>query len=151
MCADSNVILLIEDNPGDQRLVSEPLAEQHLNYQVRIVSDGAAALEAAHTAGTGTDSPIPALCVLDLHLPVVDGCEVLRAFRENPACAEMPIVVLSSCMSPEECRTVSAFEKVYYIQKPASLDEFLLIGPMIRDVLGVSSTVLESGSDAHAG
>jgi CheY-like chemotaxis protein len=127
-------ILLAEDNPADQRLISEALKRAGLNPSVQLVKDGEAALCAAQMAGRD-EVPCPDLFILDLHMPRVDGHEVLRAFRANEYCRHTPVVVLTSLASPSDWQFVESFNQVRMLTKPTDLDEFLRVGMIIKSVL----------------
>lgn len=127
-------ILLAEDNPADQRLIAEALKSAGLNPRMHLARDGEAALSAARTAGH-SDSPCPDLFILDLHMPRVDGQEVLRAFRANHHCLHTPVIVFTSSMSPADREFVESFNGVKMIAKPTDLDEFLHVGSIIKGVL----------------
>lgn len=101
---------------------------------MRIIQDGAAAAEFAAHAG-GKDHPCPDIFILDLHLPYIDGPEVLRLFRENGRCTHTPVLVLTSSASPKERQTVECFAGVYYFLKPSDLDAFLEIGAFVKKLL----------------
>jgi CheY-like chemotaxis protein len=128
-------ILVLEDNPADVRLLTEALDEHRLNHELHVFNNGEDALHFVEIAGDEGQPPCPDLFLLDLHLPKVDGIEVLRRFRENPHCADTPVVVFTSSLSPEERKAVAQFSGAHYRTKPGALDEFLTIGKFIKDLL----------------
>ncbi|MBI1894906.1 MAG: response regulator [Acidobacteria bacterium] len=135
MALSPNIVLLIEDNPGDQRLMSEALADAHVDCELRIISNGARALECARIIGLNTAVPVPAVFILDLHLPCVDGCDILKALRENPSCAKTPVVAVSSFLTPAESDAVSRFPNVEHVLKGSTLDDFMRIGRVVASLL----------------
>ena len=71
---------------------------------------------------------------MDLHLPKNDGMEVLEELRGNAEFADLPVAVLSSCVSPEEKRSIAAFGATCLIPKPGNLDAFLIVGEKIKQM-----------------
>lgn len=128
-------IWLAEDNDGDVRLMEEALNEYSLQYKLHICRDGEEALRLADVAGNENEQPCPDLLILDLHLPKVDGPEVLRRFRANGNCLKTPVIVFSSSISPRERAAVEAFDNVSFLQKPVALDQYLTVGQKVKDVL----------------
>ena len=90
---DIGDILLIEDNPGDARLVEEMLAETELNPTLHTVPDGSEALNFLHRSGEYSDAPRPDAILLDLHLPQTDGDEVIS--KMNDEVRDIPLIVYS--------------------------------------------------------
>lgn len=87
-------ILLIEDNPGDIRLVKEAFDGQ-INNHVHTVTSGDAALEYLHRDGEYEDAPRPDIILLDLHLPKVDGEDVLHEIKHHPELGHVPVIILT--------------------------------------------------------
>ena len=125
--ADSNVeILLVEDNPNDEKLALLAFKRQNIANIVHVVRDGAEALEYVFCTGAYADRAIenPRVILLDLKLPLVDGIEVLRQIRGNPKTRLIPVVVLTS--SNEERDIVGAYKLGVnsYIVKPVDFNQF---------------------------
>ena len=91
-------ILLAVDSRSDVELAIEALTEHHLANQVVTVSDGAEALDYLYSRGRfeGRSDGLPALVLLDIHMPKVDGLEVLRRIRADALLATLPVVMLTS-------------------------------------------------------
>lgn len=120
-------ILLVEDNPYDVELALHALRQHNLANSVRVVRDGAEALDlifctGAHAGRTMRDAP--KVILLDLKLPKVDGLEVLRQIKENPQTRVIPVVVLTS--SREERDIVQSYQLGVnsYIVKPVDFQQF---------------------------
>jgi two-component system, chemotaxis family, response regulator Rcp1 len=128
-------ILLAEDSPADQRLLIEALRTNGLHHQMQVVSNGEDALSAAQSVGTDGGGPCPDLFILDLHLPKIDGMEVLRMFRSNAHCRHTPVLVLTSSSSPTMRLQIENLPGVHFVQKPLELDEFLNIGKKVKSIL----------------
>jgi len=127
-------ILIAEDDPGDYRLLCEALNESNVMCEVQLVTDGEQALRTVRLAGQ-TGHPCPDIFLLDIHLPRVDGLAVLRAFRANENCTQTPVLILSTSLSPADQAWAESFERVQFLQKPVTLDEFLQIGQTVKRVL----------------
>jgi len=119
-------ILLVEDNPNDLELTLIALEKSHLANEVVVVRDGAEALEYLECRGAfiGRNAGNPAVILLDLKLPKVDGLEVLRRLRADPETATVPVVVLTT--SREERDIVESYRLGVnsYIVKPVDFDQF---------------------------
>lgn len=129
---DPVAILLAEDNPADQRLVVEALTMHELSHTLQIVEDGEEALRAVKVAGRAGQVGCPDLLILDLHLPRIDGLEILREFRANENCANVPVLVFTSSISPAERCEAERLTGVQFVNKPTELDEFLAVGGLIK-------------------
>lgn len=127
MTAMLKPILLVEDNPHDLELTLIALSKSQLANQVVICRDGAEALDYLMCRGdyAGRNVGNPAVVLLDLKLPKVDGLEVLKTVRETPALRSMPIVMLTS--SKEEQDLVRSYELGVnaYVVKPVDFTEFV--------------------------
>lgn len=120
-------ILLVEDNPNDLELTLVALERSQLANDVIIVRDGAEALDYLNAAGRFENRPAgnPAVVLLDLKLPKVDGLEVLRHIRATPGLRSQPVVMLTS--SREEQDLVRSYELGVnaYVVKPVDFQEFV--------------------------
>jgi len=120
-------ILLVEDNPHDLELTLIALSKSQLANQVVICRDGAEALDYLLQRGDYADRTAgnPAVVLLDLKLPKVDGLEVLKTVRETHALRSMPVVMLTS--SKEEQDLIRSYELGVnaYVVKPVDFTEFV--------------------------
>ena len=116
-------ILLVEDNPGDVRLTKEMLKEGGLDPTIHVVSDGAEALDFLHQRGEYADVPRPDVILLDLHLPRVDGAEVLEKLDDDVG--DIPLIVLSGSRQDPDLESDAVEERIDgRMVKPIDPDEF---------------------------
>lgn len=121
------VILLVEDNPDDALLTVRALQQHNIQNEVVIARDGAEALAYLHGAGEGAvpdPRPLPALILLDLKLPKVDGLEVLRRLRAFPRTRLLPVVVLTSSKEEKDLVASYSLGANSYVRKPVDFDQF---------------------------
>ena len=125
--SDGRKILLVEDNPDDVELTLRALRKDKIANQVVVARDGIEALDYIFSTGAyaGRDShDMPAIVLLDLKLPKVDGLEVLRRIRADDRSRILPVVILTS--SKEEQDVVNGYKlgANSYIRKPVDFDGF---------------------------
>lgn len=88
-------ILLIEDNPGDVRLIEEAFNDSYLLNRVYTASDGQKVLHFIHREGDYEDASRPDIVLLDLFLPKVDGEDVLHEIKHQPELENVPVIILT--------------------------------------------------------
>jgi two-component system response regulator len=121
------VILLVEDNADDEALTLRSFKRCNILNDVVVARDGVEALDYLFGTGqyAGRDmSDLPAVVMLDLKLPKIDGLEVLRRLREDPRTRLAPVVILTS--SREERDVVNGYKlgANSYIRKPVDFEQF---------------------------
>jgi two-component system, response regulator len=116
-------ILLVEDNPDDVELTLRAFRKNNIANEIVVARDGAEAL--VHLHGGPEEEALPAVVLLDLKLPKVDGLEVLRRIRGVERTALLPVVILTS--SREERDLVSGYSlgANSYVRKPVDFGEFV--------------------------
>lgn len=122
---DETDILLVEDNPGDVRLLEEALNVTQISHQLHVVTDGDEALEFVYQRGEFGDAARSDLILLDLNLPHTDGHEVLNELKADPQHGRIPIIVLSSSNEEEDIRRAYAAGANAYLTKPIEPDELV--------------------------
>lgn len=118
-------ILLVEDNPGDARLILEALKESKLKTQVSMVTDGVEAMAFLRREGRYANALRPDIMLLDLNLPRKDGRELLEEIKNDPSFKLIPVLVLTTSSSHDDIVSSYARHANSYITKPADMDEFL--------------------------
>ena len=127
MHADIKRILLAEDDANDVELTLAALRANRLANEVVVVRDGAQALDYLYARGEYADRVpgLPAFVLLDLKMPKVDGLEVLRVVKGDPALRALPVVILTS--SQEEQDVVRSYQLGVnaYVVKPVDFGAFM--------------------------
>jgi CheY-like chemotaxis protein len=123
-----HILLLVEDNPDDVELTMIAFERSNIANEVVVARDGAEALDYLFRTGVHADrdpSMMPELVLLDLKLPKIDGLEVLRRVRAEPATRRLPVVILTS--SNEERDLVAGYDlgANSFIRKPVDFNEFV--------------------------
>lgn len=120
-------ILLVEDSKHDVELTMVALEECHLANHVDVANDGAEALDYLYRRGAfaGRPAEAPVVVMLDLKMPKVDGMEVLRQMKSDPAMKLIPVVMLTS--SREERDLVQSYKlgANAYVVKPVDFQQFI--------------------------
>lgn len=126
--SSQRIILLVEDNPDDVDLTRRAFQRAGVTQPLAVVEDGVEALDYLFARGAyagRAGQPLPALVLLDLKLPRLDGFEVLRQIRANTLTRFLPVVVLTS--SDEQKDMVESYSQGCnsYVRKPVSYIEFV--------------------------
>ncbi len=123
----SKVILLVEDNPTDEKLTLRGFKKSGIANEIVVAHDGAEALDYLFATGihAGRDaSVLPTLVLLDLNLPRVGGLDVLRRLRADPRTALLPVVVLTASKEEEDVLHSYSLGANAYVRKPVDFTAF---------------------------
>lgn len=119
-------ILLVEDSANDIELALEALSEHKLGNEVAVVRDGAEALDYLYHRGQFADrSGLPVLVLLDLKMPKVDGLEVLRQMKADPALKRIPVVMMTSSREHSDLTQSYELGVNSYVVKPVKFQGFI--------------------------
>jgi CheY-like chemotaxis protein len=124
------IILLAEDDRGDQELTRRALAEGKIRNELHIVENGEEALSYLFRRGKYKDpatSPRPDLLLLDLNLPRVDGRQVLEQIRADSKLRRMAVVVLTTSRQEEDILRSYEVGCNSFITKPVGLEQFIQV------------------------
>ncbi len=136
-------ILLVEDNPVDLDLTLRAFAKRKLSNPVHVARDGAEALSWIPRWEAG--EPWPALILLDLKLPKVDGLEVLRQLKAHPALRVLPVVVLTTSSEDVDMQQAYRLGANSYIVKPVDFDKFMEVAAQVELYWCVLNKLVPSG------
>jgi CheY-like chemotaxis protein len=128
-------VLVIEDNPGDVRLLEEAFRELGANVSMHVARDGAEALEMVFHPHPSADSKTgyPDLILLDLNLPKINGHDVLSRIKSDPATTQIPIIVLTSSRAESDVRRAYQAHANAYLKKPSTLDGLISAAQHIKN------------------
>ncbi|HXE15503.1 MAG TPA: response regulator [Bryobacteraceae bacterium] len=127
-------ILLAEDNQGDAELVREALKEYQINCSLKVVSDGARAIDLINRMDADPSAASLDLLLLDIRLPRRDGQEVLKCLRSSERHANTPVIIMTG-LSSNVLDETAIGDDVTWFEKPSTLDEFLHLGYIVRRIL----------------
>lgn len=123
-------ILLVEDNPMDLDLTLRAFNKKKFSNTIQIARDGEEAL--AFFARWEAGEPLPAVILLDINLPKVNGLEVLQKLKEHPVFRRIPVVVLTSSRENSDLNTAYDLGVNSYIEKPVSFNKFIEVAEHIE-------------------
>lgn len=121
----SKTLLLVEDNPTDEKLTVRAFNKSGVGSEIVVVRDGAEALDYLFATGSHANRKgLPAVVLLDLKLPRIDGHEVLRRIRANDRTKLIPVVILTASKEQEDVVRSYALGANAYVRKPVDFGEF---------------------------
>jgi CheY-like chemotaxis protein len=123
----NRIILLVEDNPDDEELTIRALRKNGIANELVVARDGVQALDYLFGRGdwAGRDTSVtPAVVLLDLKLPRVDGLEVLQSMRSDPRTELVPVVVLTSSREEQDILKSYSLRVNSYVRKPVDFTQF---------------------------
>src|ERR1700761_3121795 len=115
-------LLIIEDNPGDVRLLEEAFRELRADVNIHVAKDGAEGLDMVLHSPQPKGHWHPDLILLDLNLPKVSGHDVLIRIKSNPKTCRIPIIILTSSRAEADVRRAYESHANAYLKKPSTLD-----------------------------
>lgn len=123
MSSTDRPILLVEDNPMDVDLTLRAFRRRRVTNDIHVARDGEEAL--AWMARWEAGEPWPAVILLDLKLPKVDGLEVLRQLKQHAVLRVIPVVVLTTSADSGDVQTAYHLGANSYIVKPVEFEKFM--------------------------
>jgi two-component system response regulator len=140
MSNDAPVILLADDDPDDRALAGDALNEGAPGFDLRTVCDGEELLEYLRREGryaAPASAPHPAVVLLDLNMPRMDGPEVLAQMKADATLRRIPVVVLSTSRAPEDVTKSYDLGASAYIGKPVNFEGLVNVLRVLDQWVGV--------------
>jgi chemotaxis family two-component system response regulator Rcp1 len=137
-------ILLVEDNPGDERLTREALKEGKVYSNLHWAKDGVEALDFLRRTGKYGAAPRPDIILLDLNLPKKDGREVLSEIKKDDNLKRIPVVILTTSKAEEDVMRTYNLHANCYVTKPVDLEKFIVVVKSI-DAFWLTVVTLPNG------
>lgn len=119
------LVVAVEDNPGDIRLVEEGVAAAATEIDLRIIKSGRAAIDRLTSLAAADSRDHLDLILLDLNLPGKSGFDVLRAVRTETDFRDVPVVVVSSSQNQDDITRVYELSGNAYVTKPSDPDDYI--------------------------
>ncbi len=127
------IILLVEDNRGDIRLIHEALKDSSMPHRIETVRDGMEAMAYLRQEGEFAEAERPDLIVLDLNLPKKDGREVLAEIKTDPNLKRIPVIVLTTSKNEDDIAQSYDLHANCYITKSRTLSQLFQIAKRIEE------------------
>ena len=124
----TKTLLLVEDSPTDEKLTLRAFKKCGITSEIDVVRDGAEALDYLFAEGKYADRDVdalPAVILLDLNLPRIDGLEVLRRLRADERTRVLPVVILTASKEEEDVIRGYRLGANAYVRKPVDFAEFI--------------------------
>jgi two-component system, chemotaxis family, response regulator Rcp1 len=144
------VILLVEDSPGDVRLIREAFRSADATPNLHVAADGVEAMTFLRRQGEHGDAPRPDLILLDLNLPRMDGREVLALIKQDQDLKTIPIIILTTSEAETDIKRTYELQASCYLTKPSHLEEFERLIATLSD-FWLTKVWFLSGSDFNEG
>jgi CheY-like chemotaxis protein len=138
---------LVEDNPGDVRLIQETLKDTKVANQLSVVDDGEKALAFLRQQGESADAVRPDVVLLDLNLPRRNGRQVLAEIKADEDLRRIPVVILTVSADEEDVLRSYDLHANCYITKPLGLDEF---GKVVQAIEDFWFTIVKLPPNGHS-
>jgi two-component system, chemotaxis family, response regulator Rcp1 len=126
-------VLLVEDSPGDARLMEEAFHAANRLINIHVACDGEEAMSFLRHEGANSNAPRPDIIILDLNLPTLDGREVLARIKEDDSLGWIPVFVLTTSDAEADIITSYQNRANCYHTKPLQWDTFQALVKSIHD------------------
>jgi two-component system, chemotaxis family, response regulator Rcp1 len=118
-------ILLVEDDPGDAKRTMDALKDGRLRNRITHVEDGMEAMAYLWREGEYADAPRPDLILLDLHMPRMNGQEVLAEVKADPDLRRIPVVMMTASAQEKDILAAYNLHVNSYVVKPVDMDQLI--------------------------
>lgn len=141
-------ILLAEDSPADAEMALDALREANLANPIVHVEDGVEVLDFLYRRGPYVDRPdeLPAVLLLDIKMPRMDGLEVLQRLKADPKFQSLPVVILSSSREENDLARSWGLGVNAYVVKPVDIDQFFIAVRTLGQFWALLNVAPEPGS-----
>lgn len=126
-------VLLVEDNPGDVRLITEALKDARIHLHLTVTTDGVEALALLRREGKYASALLPDLILLDLNLPKMSGHEVLTTIKQDEKFRRIPVVIVTSSQADRDIAMSYENHANCFVTKPVDLDQFFKVVQALRE------------------
>lgn len=126
-------LLIIEDNPGDVRLLQEAFHELRANVRIRVASDGFEGIEMLKKRSGSPANWRPDLILLDLNLPKISGHDVLARIKSDPETHWIPVIVLTSSRAEADVKRAYESHANAYLRKPSTLEGLMTTAQDVKN------------------
>ncbi|NAS89404.1 two-component system response regulator [ANME-1 cluster archaeon AG-394-G21] len=127
-------ILLVEDDPGDQKLITVSLKNQKIGNEVHIADSGEEAMDFLYLRGKYShETSRPDLILLDLNMPGMGGKEFLRQIKGDEKMKSIPVIILTSSDSDDDIIDTYNLHASGYVKKPVKLEDFKRVMKQINE------------------
>lgn len=128
-------MLIVDDNESDAFLIQEAIGATRLPLTLHVAKDGEQAIRFFDRADAHPELPCPALVLLDINLPKMQGDLVLKYMRHSRRCANALVVAVSTSDSERDRRGMTDLGANGYFRKPSTYDEFMKLGGIVKALL----------------
>lgn len=132
MSSSYRPILLVEDNPMDVDLTFQAFVQHRIAHPITVCRDGEEAMQYIQAHGAEVDAYLPALVLLDLRLPKIDGMDVLRQARSHDLWKKVPVVVLTTSREQHDIDAAYRLGVNSYLVKPIDFRTFTRVIGIIK-------------------
>lgn len=150
MTAPCDTILLVEDDPGHARLIMKNLQRAGVKNPISWIDNGQLAVERLLPRRELPQEPLPALVLLDLNLPGLDGLQVLASLRDDGRTRELPVAILTTSDQPGEMRRCQELGCSGFLRKPIADEQFADTVARIRQLLSAGQNSASQTGTAPA-
>ncbi len=133
-------ILLVDDNPGDLRLTAEALKDSKIESRLHTAKDGMEAMAFLRRRGKYVGAPRPDLILLDLHMPGMNGRQVLAEIKEDSALKHIPVVILTGSREIDDIVKTYDLHANCYVTKPIDFEQFMA---MVKSITNFWLTIVK--------
>ncbi len=142
-------ILIVEDNPGDVRLMQEALREGNVPCRLHVAPDGVVATSFLRRQGPHAGAPRPDFILMDLNVPRKHGTEVLADIKSDPALRQIPVIVLTTSAAPHDIQRAYDLHANCYITKPVDLEVFMRQIRLIKEFWCTMAQLPDEGNHGY--